>query len=493
MALFPIFAASMSDYDILIRQYLKDPVFKAIASEADSLGVDAYVVGGFVRDMLLGRPCKDIDIMAVGSGIELAQRVSTKLGKKSEVSVFANFGTAMVKHGNFEIEFVGARKESYREYSRKPAVEAGTLQDDLNRRDFTINALAIQINRLHFGKLVDRFQGLKDLEKGILKTPLDPDITYSDDPLRMMRAIRFASQLNFTIEPKSLASISKNAERIKIISKERVADELNKIVLSPKPSVGFKLLFNTGLLPLIFPEMAALHGVETIDGKSHKDNFYHTLQVLDNLSEHTDNLWLRWSAIMHDIAKPPTKRFEGGHGWTFHGHEDLGAKMTPGIFKRLSLPLNDRMKYVQKLVRLHLRPIALVKEIITDSAIRRLIFDAGEDLEDLLMLCEADITSKNDEKVARYLSNYKKVRRRLKEVEEKDRIRNFQPPVSGQDIMDAFGINPCGEIGTIKTAIKDAILDGLIQNNRMEAVAFMYDKGKELGLTVSKQIDSSHE
>lgn len=483
----------MGEYDLLIKAYLKDPVFKVISAEADAMGVDAYLVGGFVRDMLLGRACKDIDIMAVGNGIELAQRVSDRLGKHTEVTVYPNFGTALVKHGAFEIEFVGARKESYRSGSRKPEVESGTLSDDLNRRDFTINALAIQLNRLHFGKLIDRFKGEKDLEKGILRTPLDPDITYSDDPLRMMRAIRFASQLNFTIEPKSFESISRNAERIKIVSKERVIDELNKIVLSPVPSVGFKLLFNTGLLRLIFPEMAALYGVDTVNGRSHKDNFYHTLQVLDNLSANTDDLWLRWSAIMHDIAKPPTKRFEEGHGWTFHGHEDLGAKMTPGIFKRLGLPLHERMKYVQKLVRLHLRPIALVKEQITDSAIRRLIFDAGEDLEDLLMLCEADITSKNDEKVTRYLSNYKKVRKRLKAVEEKDRIRNFQPPVSGQDVMEAFGIAPCEEIGTIKTAIKDAILDGEIQNDRAEALAYMYRKGREMGLNVAKHLSAEHE
>lgn len=483
----------MGDYDLLIKQYLKDPIFKIIASEADAMGVEAYLVGGFVRDMLLGRPSKDIDIMAVGSGIELAQRVSDKLGKGTEVSVYANFGTALVNNNGLEIEFVGARKESYRDNSRKPAVESGTLDDDLNRRDFTINALAIQLNRLHFGKLVDRFKGIKDLEKGILRTPLDPDVTYSDDPLRMMRAIRFASQLGFSIDQKSLDSITRNAERIKIISKERIADELNKIVLSPVPSVGFKILFNTGILHIIFPEMVALHGVDTVDGKSHKDNFYHTLQVLDNLSENTDDLWLRWSAIMHDIAKPPTKRFEPNHGWTFHGHEDLGAKMTPGIFKRLSLPLNDRMKYVQKLVRLHLRPIALVKEIITDSAIRRLIFDAGEDLEDLLMLCEADITSKNDEKVAKYLANYKKVRKRLKEVEEKDHVRNFQPPVTGQDVMDAFGISPCHEIGVIKTAIKDAILDGVIQNNRTEALDLMYKKGHEMGFSIAKQLSADEQ
>lgn len=478
----------MNQHEIVLRQYLKDPLFKLISAEADALGTEAYLVGGFVRDMLLGRPCKDIDIMAVGSGIALAERVSQKLGKGAEVITYANFGTAMVKHGDFVLEFVGARKESYRENSRKPAVESGTVEDDLSRRDFTVNALAVRLNRTEFGTLVDQFGGLKDLEAGILRTPKDPDSTYSDDPLRMMRAIRFASQLNFRIDARSLAGIAKNAERIKIISKERVADELNKIILSPKPSVGFKLLFSTGLLPLIFPEMAALAGVETQDGKGHKDNFFHTLQVLDNLSENTENLWLRWAAVMHDIAKPPTKKFEPGHGWTFHGHEELGAKLTPGIFRRLSLPVNEKMKYVQKLVRLHLRPIALAKETITDSAIRRLIFDAGEDLDDLLMLCEADITSKNEEKVSRYLANYKKVRKRIKEVEEKDHIRNFQPPVSGQDIMQAFDITPCEEIGTIKTAIKDAILDGEIRNDRTEALRYMYALGEKLGFQTAKQL-----
>lgn len=479
---------SMNQHEIVLRQYLKDPLFKLISAEADALGVEAYLVGGFVRDMLLGRPCKDIDIMAVGSGIALAERVSERLGKGTEVTTYANFGTAMVKHGDFVLEFVGARKESYRENSRKPAVESGNLEDDLSRRDFTVNALSVRLNRVEFGTLVDKFGGLNDLEAGILRTPKDPDATYSDDPLRMMRAIRFASQLNFRIDPRSLAGITKNAERIKIISKERVADELNKIILSPKPSVGFKLLFSTGILPFIFPEMAALAGVETQDGKGHKDNFFHTLQVLDNLSEHTENLWLRWSAVMHDIAKPPTKKFEPGHGWTFHGHEELGAKLTPGIFRRLSLPVNEKMKYVQKLVRLHLRPIALAKETITDSAIRRLIFDAGEDLDDLLMLCEADITSKNEEKVSRYLANYKKVRKRIKEVEEKDHIRNFQPPVSGQDIMQAFDIAPCEEIGTIKTAIKDAILDGEIRNDRAEALRYMYALGEKLGFQTAKQL-----
>jgi poly(A) polymerase len=478
----------MNQHEIVLRQYLKDPLFKLISAEADALGVEAYLVGGFVRDMLLGRPCKDIDIMAVGSGIALAERVSERLGKGTEVTTYANFGTAMVKHGDFVLEFVGARKESYQENSRKPAVESGNMEDDLSRRDFTVNALAVRLNRMAFGTLIDKFGGLHDLETGILRTPKDPDATYSDDPLRMMRAIRFASQLNFRIDSRSLTGITKNAERIKIISKERVADELNKIILSPKPSVGFKLLFSTGILAFIFPEMAALAGVETQDGKGHKDNFFHTLQVLDNLSENTDNLWLRWSAVMHDIAKPPTKKFEPGHGWTFHGHEELGAKLTPGIFRKLSLPVNEKMKYVQKLVRLHLRPIALAKETITDSAIRRLIFDAGEDLEDLLMLCEADITSKNEEKVSRYLANYKKVRKRIKEVEDKDHLRNFQPPVSGQDIMQAFAIPPCEEIGTIKTAIKDAILDGEIQNDRSEALRFMYELGEKMGFQTATQL-----
>lgn len=468
--------------DISIKAYISDKIFKIISSEAEALGCKVYLVGGYVRDMLLGRPSKDIDIMAVGSGVELASRVSEQLGKGTEVEIHGNYGTAALKYQNFLIEFVGARKESYKPDSRNPKVEAGTLEDDLFRRDFTINAIAISLNKNDYGTIVDLFKGQKDIEKGILKTPLDPDTTYSDDPLRMMRAIRFASQLNFTIEDSSLQAISRNKDRIKIVSKERIADELNKIVLSERPSKGFKLLFNTGLLEIIFPEMYALHGAEYIDGKGHKDNFYHTLQVLDNLSEHTPDLWLRWSAIMHDIAKPLTKKYEPGHGWTFHGHEDLGARLTPKIFKRLALPLNDRMKYVQKLVRLHLRPIALVKETITDSAIRRLIFEAGEDLEDLLMLCQADITSKNEEKVARYLQNYELVKQKIAEVEKKDNIRNFQPPVSGEEIMEAFGLSPCFEVGVIKSAIKDAILDGVIPNERKRAYNFMLKKGRELGL-----------
>lgn len=462
--------------------YIQKDIFPIVTEEADALGVDAYLVGGHVRDLLLNRPSKDIDIMSVGRGIDLAERVAGRLGLLEKLVVYKNFGTALIHVDGLEIEFVGARKESYRANSRKPIVEDGTLEDDLKRRDFTINALAVKVNSEGLGTLVDLFGGLQHLEQKLLKTPLDPDITYSDDPLRMMRAIRFASQLNFMIEQESLEAIQRNAHRISIVSKERIVDELNKIVLSPHPSKGFKLLFNTGLLHHIFPEMVALQGVETVDGKSHKDNFYHTLQVLDNLSKHTDKLWLRWAAIMHDIAKPATKRFEEGVGWTFHGHEDLGAKMTPKIFKKLGLPLHEPMKYVQKLVRLHLRPIALVKEEITDSAVRRLIFEAGDDLEDLMLLCNADITSKNEEKVKRYLANFKKVEEKIREVEEKDRIRNFQPPVTGELIMKTFGIGPCQQIGIIKNAVKDAILDGIIENEEKQAYEFMLQEGIKLGL-----------
>lgn len=462
--------------------YIQKDIFPIVTEEADALGVDAYLVGGHVRDLLLNRPSKDIDIMSVGRGIDLAERVAGRLGLLEKLVVYKNFGTALIHVDGLEIEFVGARKESYRANSRKPIVEDGTLEDDLKRRDFTINALAVKVNSEELGTLVDLFGGLQHLEQKLLKTPLDPDITYSDDPLRMMRAIRFASQLNFMIEQESLEAIQRNAHRISIVSKERIVDELNKIVLSPHPSKGFKLLFNTGLLHHIFPEMMALQGVETVDGKSHKDNFYHTLQVLDNLSKHTDKLWLRWAAIMHDIAKPATKRFEEGVGWTFHGHEDLGAKMTPKIFKKLGLPLHEPMKYVQKLVRLHLRPIALVKEEITDSAVRRLIFEAGDDLEDLMLLCNADITSKNEEKVKRYLANFKKVEEKIREVEEKDRIRNFQPPVTGELIMKTFGIGPCQQIGIIKNAVKDAILDGIIENEEKQAYEFMLQEGIKLGL-----------
>lgn len=465
-----------------MEQHLEHPVFKTISRIAGDLGVDAYVIGGYVRDIFLKRGKKDIDIVVIGSGIELAQKLKHKLGDEAFLAVFKNFGTAQVKYQDLEIEFVGARKESYERNSRKPFVENGSLEDDQNRRDFTINALAIGLTKENYGKLLDPFHGVEDLEKKIIRTPLDPDITYSDDPLRMMRAIRFASQLNFTIEQHSFAAISKNKERISIVSKERISDELNKIILSPVPSVGFKLLFDSGLLQLIFPEMTALYGVDTIKGKSHKDNFYHTLEVLDNISRNTSDLWLRWAAILHDIAKPATKRFEEGHGWTFHGHEDKGARMVPQIFAKLKLPLNEKMKYVQKLVLLHLRPIVLAKTEITDSAIRRLLFEAGDDIDDLMTLCEADITTKNPNKVQRYLKNFEIVRQKLKDLEERDRIRNWQPPVSGEDIMKIFNIPAGREVGIIKNAIREAILDGHIKNDYDEAFHFMLEKGKELGL-----------
>lgn len=467
-------------------QYLQHPVFQIVREEADNLGVEAFVIGGYVRDLALNRPSKDIDIMSVGKGIDLAEKVATRLGI-DDLIVYKNFGTALIKKEGYEIEFVGARKESYRSNSRKPIVEDGTLQDDLNRRDFTINAMAVRLNNENYGELIDAFGGFSDLGNKIIRTPLDPDITYSDDPLRMMRAIRFATQLNFSIELNSLTSIQKNAQRLKIVSKERIVDELNKIILSPKPSKGFKLLYVTGLLELIFPEMVALHGVEVVNGKGHKDNFYHTLQVLDNLCENSDNLWLRWAAILHDIAKPPTKRFDPEQGWTFHGHEDLGAKMVPGIFKRIGLPLNEKMKFVQKLVRLHLRPIALTKENITDSAIRRLIYEAGEDLEALMLLCNADITSKNPVKVKRYMANFKLVQEKIAEVEERDRLRNFQPPISGEEIMKVFGINPCREIGEIKTVLKDAILDGVIENDYQQAYLLMLKEGEKRGFKPIKE------
>lgn len=465
-----------------MKKHIQHPIFKIIAQAATEINVDAYVIGGFVRDIILNRPCKDIDIVAIGSGIELAENVAKIIDNNTTVKVFKNFGTAMLMYQDYEIEFVGARKESYDRGSRKPIVEDGTLEDDQNRRDFTINALAISLNEKTFGEILDPFGGIKDIEHKIIQTPLNPDITYSDDPLRMMRAIRFATQLNFTIENESLQAIRKNRQRIRIVSKERITDELNKIILSPVPSIGFKHLFNTGLLEIIFPEMANLHGVEFIGNKGHKDNFYHTIKVLDNISKNTNNLWLRWAAILHDIAKPATKRFEENHGWTFHGHEDKGARMVPGIFKTLKLPLDHKMKYVQKLVRLHLRPIALVKEDVTDSAMRRLLFDAGEDIEDLLILCNADITSKNEEKVKKYMANFKLVQEKLKEVEEKDQMRNWQPPISGELIMETFKISPCREVGTIKSAIREAILDGDLENNYDAAFEFMLKKGKELNL-----------
>jgi putative nucleotidyltransferase with HDIG domain len=460
--------------------FLEQDIFKLIKACADDLNVDAYAIGGYVRDIFLKRSSKDIDIVTIGKGIDLATKFHESLSEEAHLSTFKNFGTAQVKFRDTEVEFVGARKESYNRNSRNPVVEDGTLEDDQNRRDFTINALAIGISKHNFGKLLDPFNGLKDLENKILRTPLDPDITYSDDPLRMMRAIRFASQLNFTIHPESLTAITRNKERIKIVSKERICDELNKIILSPVPSVGFNLLFNTGLLHIIFPEMVKLHGVETIKGLSHKDNFYHTLEVLDNTAKKSDNLWLRWAAILHDIAKPATKRFEEGHGFTFHGHEDKGARMVPKIFTNLKLPLNEKMKYVQKLVALHLRPIVLAKTEVTDSAVRRLLFEAGEQIEDLMILCESDITTKNPNKVKRYLLNFEIVRQKLIELEEKDKIRNWQPPISGEEIMKLYSLPPGREIGILKNSLKDAILDGEVENNYNSAKLFLDEKFNEL-------------
>ena len=465
-------------------------IFEKVAKAADILQYPTYVVGGFVRDKILDRLTKDIDIVCVGDGIILANEVAKLFHPTPQVNFFKNFGTAQIKiytgenseNDALEIEFVGARKESYRQESRNPVVEPGTLEDDQNRRDFTINALAVSLNQYDFGELVDPFNGVGDMENKIIKTPLAPEVTFSDDPLRMMRAIRFATQLNFKIEPETLEAISTIAKRIKIISGERIADELNKILLSPKPSIGFDLLYKTGLLEIIFPQMVALAGAEYIDGKGHKDNFYHTIQVVDNICEFTDDLWLRWAAVLHDIAKPATKKFEEGHGWTFHGHEVVGGRMVPKIFVQLKLPQNEKMKFVRKMVELHLRPISLTKEDITDAAIRRLIFDAGDDLESLFMLCRADITSKNKEKVKRYLANFEMVMERCAEVEAKDHIRNWQPPITGEMIMEHFNLPPGRNVGIIKNAIREAILDGIIPNEYEPAFAFMLEKGKGMGV-----------
>ena len=464
-----------------MQKFLQNPIFKVLATLAEQTKTEVFVIGGFVRDLFLDRPSKDIDILVIGNGTAFAEAVGLKL--KTKVAVFKNFGTAMLKYGDLEIEFVGARKESYRADSRKPIVENGTLADDQLRRDFTINALAISLNKTNYGEIIDPFYGVADLDKRIIRTPLDPAITFSDDPLRMMRAIRFATQLNFEIDQQALDAIKNQKERINIVSKERITDELNKIILAKTPSIGFKHLFDTGLLQLIFPQMAALYGVEIIKGKGHKDNFYHTLQVLDNICEHTDDLWLRWAAILHDIAKPPTKRFEEGHGWTFHGHEDKGARMVPQIFAQLKLPLNEKMKFVQKLVQLHLRPIVLAQEIVTDSAVRRLLFEAGEEIESLMILCNADVTTKNEYKIKKYRNNFELVKQKLKDVEERDQLRNWQPPISGNDIMQTFGLQAGREVGLLKNAIREAILEGEITNSYEEAFHFMKQKAKELGLS----------
>ena len=475
-----------------LKESLDLPIFSTVKSVAEAQGLETYVVGGYVRDLLLKRPSKDLDFVCVGSGIALAGAVKAALGGDLPLTVFKHFGTAMIKNGDRELEFVGARKESYSEDSRKPAVEDGSLEDDQNRRDFTINALAISLNKANYGELIDPFDGLGDLKRKMIRTPLASEKTFSDDPLRMMRAIRFASQLGFDIEADTFAGISQMAERIVIVSAERVIVELNKIVLSPTPSYGFKLLFHSGLLKHIFPEMVALQGVQTIEDKSHKDNFYHTLQVLDNISRHTEDLWLRWAAIMHDIAKPATKRFNKRTGWTFHGHEDKGARMTPGIFKKLKLPMGESMRFVRKLVRLHLRPIALVKDDITDAAIRRLLFDAGDDIDALMMLCRADITSKNNHRVMRYLANFDKVEQKMREVEEKDKIRNFQPVITGEMIMETFDLKPGRVIGEIKEALKEAVLDGTIRNEFHEAYDHMVQLGREKGLKVVESIKINH-
>lgn len=463
---------------------LKNQIFNIIQKESDKLKYPTYVVGGWVRDLLLKREntITDIDFVCVGSGIILAEKVALTMGKQARFKVFKKFGTALISYKGENYEFIGARKESYRSNSRKPIVENGTLEDDQIRRDFTINAISIQLNKDNFGELIDPFNGIEDLKNKIIKTPGNPNKTYSDDPLRMMRAVRFATQLHFEIAKESYEAILRNCERLSIISQERITEELNKIILSPKPSRGFKVLFETKLLHQFFPELVKLEGVERVGKHVHKDNFYHTIEVLDNISIHSKNLWLRWAALLHDIAKPQTKKYEKKQGWTFHAHEFIGGKMVPGIFRKLKLPLNEKMKYVQKLVALHLRPIVLAKDIVTDSAIRRLLFDAGNDIEDLMTLCDADITSKNINKVKKYLNNFQLVRKKLKIVEQKDQIRNFQPPINGIEIMQLFNIKAGKEIGILKKSIKDAILDGKIENNRDEALKFIYKKAKELNL-----------
>ena len=467
--------------DDLIK-ILDKKIFHLISDVADELGMECYVIGGYVRDLFLERPSKDIDVVTVGSGIKLARALAERLGKGAHLSVFANFGTAQVKYKGLEVEFVGARKESYTHDSRKPVVENGTLEDDQNRRDFTINALAVCLNKQRFGELVDPFEGLYDMEDRLIRTPLDPDITFSDDPLRMMRCVRFATHLNFYIEEETFDALERNKERIAIISKERIADELNKIMLTPTPSKGFVELSRCGLLPLIFPELAAMEGVTKMNGRAHKDNFYHTLEVLDNICQKTDNLWLRWAALLHDIGKPRTKRYDPQIGWTFHNHNFIGAKMIPDIFRKMKLPMNEKMKYVQKLVELHMRPIVIADEEVTDSAVRRLLFEAGDDIEDLMMLCEADITSKNAVRKQKFLDNFKLVREKLVDLEERDRIRNFQPPVTGEEIMAVFGLQPCREVGSLKSAIKDAILDGVVPNEHDAAYEFMLKRAEKMGL-----------
>lgn len=465
-----------------LRKHFEKPIFKKISEVADRLEVECYAVGGYVRDIFLQRDSKDIDVVVVGSGISVAEELKKELGKGANLSVFKNFGTAQIKHKGIEVEFVGARKESYNRDSRKPIVEDGSLEDDQNRRDFTINAMAVRLNSQNFGELVDPFNGMQDLRDKIIRTPLDPDITFSDDPLRMMRCIRFATQLGFHIDDDTFEALCRNKERIEIISKERIADELNKIILSPVPSKGFIDLDRCGLLPLIFPELCAMQGIEVRNGKGHKDNFYHTLEVLDNIAKMTDNLWLRWSAILHDIAKPATKKWEPKIGWTFHNHNFIGEKMTPAIFRKMKLPMNEKMKYVQKMVGLHMRPIVIASDVVTDSAVRRLLFEAGDDIDDLMTLCEADITSKNQERKQRFLKNFQLVREKLKVLEEKDRIRNFQPPISGEEIMTIFNLQPCREIGSLKSSIKDAILDGIIPNEYEAAYKYMMEKADKMGL-----------